>query len=50
MFANLHPFIAPTLITMTVITLWRRLLAIVLTLLAVTIAVGTYEILTFIWH
>lgn len=50
MYANLHPLVAPALITVTVITLWRRLLTIVLAVVVVAIAVGLFEIVKFIRH
>jgi hypothetical protein len=50
MITNLHAFVAPALITVTVVSLWRRLLVLVLALLVAAIAVGLYEIFTFIRH
>ncbi|MGI9008122.1 MAG: hypothetical protein ACR2FU_18335 [Streptosporangiaceae bacterium] len=50
MYTDLHPFVAPAIITITVISLWRRLLMLVLTVLVVAIAIGLYEIVTFIRH
>ena len=50
MYTNLHPFIAPVLITVTVISLWRRLLVIIGALLVAAVAVGLYEIFNFIRH
>ncbi len=50
MYTNLHAFVAPALITVTVISLWRRLLVLVLTVLVAAVAIGLYEMLTFIRH
>lgn len=50
MYTNLHAFVAPALITIAVITMWRRLVTLVLTVLVAAIGIGLYEILTFIWH
>ena len=48
MYTDLHPLVAPALITVSVIALWRRLLVIVLTVLVIAIAIGLYEIFTFV--
>lgn len=50
MYTNLHAFVAPAMITVAVISLWRRLLALVLAVTVVAIAIGLYEIFTFIRH
>jgi uncharacterized membrane protein len=50
MYTNLHAFVAPALITVTLISLWRRLLVLVLALLVTAVAVGLYEIFTYIRH
>jgi uncharacterized membrane protein len=48
MYTNLHAFVAPALITVTVLTLWRRLLVLVLAVFVAAVAIGLYQILTFI--
>ncbi len=50
MYTNLHAFVAPAVITVAVISLWRRLLVLVLAVLVVAIAIGLYEIFHFIQH
>ena len=50
MHANLHALLAPVLIAVIVISMWRRLLVIVGAVFVAAVAIGLYQILTFVRH
>lgn len=45
---DLHAFAGPVLITIAVFMLWRRLLVVLGTLIVAAVAIGLYQILTFV--